>query len=93
MVNHRVNGYSPMSADDPHWKLSKTDDTAYNQRVPIIFYHKYSPKYYGGTSGIVVPKNNSTTSKGYAQRTNAISLEELFNVVGFVQSTYLQYGV
>lgn len=94
MVNHRVNGYSPVSADDPHWRLSKTDDTAYNQRVPMIFYHKYSPKYYSSSAiGTTFPKNNSQSSKGYAQRTNAISLEELFNVVGFIQSTYLQYGV
>lgn len=95
VVNHKVNGYEQLDTANPHWNIKVTNDSAYRTRIPVLFYHEYSSNYYESTAGGAIPTNDGLrTSKGYAQRTNAIPLDDLFNMLrSYNESDTAQYGL
>lgn len=100
-----INDSRYTSEHNPHWKIKHYGSDEYKsfkQNVPVLFYHKYDKRYYDygitdvldGSYGEIKPNNSTTTTKGYAQRTNAIPLEDIFNAIRVLRENgTMTYGV
>ena len=70
---------------------SGSSNTEYLSNEPILFYHVQDGGYYDSTHE---PKIGGKTLEGYALRTHAIPLKDIFEVIKFIRtSPLLTYGV
>jgi hypothetical protein len=61
------------------------------ENEPILFYHTTSADYYDNDKN---PKTSGTDLKGYALRTHAIPLKDIFAVVKMMNTgSFAKYGV
>jgi hypothetical protein len=90
IVDHNKNDYDEVATgSNPHWSMKNPNN--YKQNIPVLFYHKHNNNYYYSNH---LPKNDSTDSKGYAQRMNAIPLEDIFNAIKILRNDdFSKYGL
>lgn len=90
VYDHAKNGYNPQSPNDPTWSPNNID-ASYLENEPILFYHTALGDYYDNDKN---PKSSGTDLRGYALRTHAIPLKDIFNVVRMMnESSTAKYGV
>lgn len=91
VYDHIANGYNTKGAQDPTWNPNTGMTASYLENEPILFYHTTSADYYYDDKK---PKTGGTDLKGYALRTHAIPLKDIFAVVKMMNTgSFAKYGV
>ena len=91
VYDHLKNGYNVQSSSNPTWNPKTGMTASYLENEPILFYHTSLGDYYDSKKE---PKTGGKDLKGYALRTHAIPLKDIFNVVRMMnESSTAKYGV
>lgn len=91
VYDHIKNGYNTQSENNPTWNPKTGMTASYLKNEPILFYHTALGDYYDNKKE---PKTGGKDLKGYALRTHAIPLKDIFKVVQMMnESSTAKYGV
>ena len=74
--------YTDNSIKDGHWN---SENKIINDGKPVLFYHTYNTNMYNNDNEPNI--TNGKDLEGYARRTNAIPLDDLFDVVNYIKQT------
>lgn len=91
VYDHKTNGYNVISTSNPTWNPNTGMNASYLQNEPVLFYHTANGDYYDSKKE---PKTGGKDLKGYALRTHAIPLKDIFEVIKWMRSSSTStYGV